>query len=87
MNKGATMKARFAVVEPDRELAWTGEAFGAKVVHRYTLEAAPGGGTRVMVEESMASPLLPLFFYTSGKLQGLLEECLATLKAAVEATR
>jgi hypothetical protein len=87
VNKGATLKARFAVVEPERELAWTGSAFGAKVVHRYVLEARPGGDTRVMVEESMAGPLLAVLFYTSGKLTGLLETCLATLKAAAETAR
>ena len=87
VNKGATMKARFAVVEPERELAWTGSAFGAKVMHRYVLAAWPDGGTRVMVEESMAGPLLAVFFYTSGKLAGLLETCLATLKTAAEAIR
>ncbi len=87
VNKGATLKARFAVVEPERELAWTGSAFGAKVVHRYILEALPGGGTRVVVEESMAGPLLAVFFYTSRKLQGLLETCLATLKTSAETAR
>jgi hypothetical protein len=84
VNKGATMKAQFAVVEPERELAWTGSAFGAKVVHRYVLEPRPDGGTRVIVEESMAGPLLALLFYTSAKLTGLLQTCLATLKTAAE---
>jgi hypothetical protein len=84
VTKGAKMTARFAVVEPERELAWTGSAFGAKVVHRYVLQALPDGGTRVVVEESMAGPLLAVFFYTNRKLQGLLETCLATLKTAAE---
>jgi hypothetical protein len=84
VNKGATMKTQFAVVAPERELAWTGSAFGAKVVHRYVLEPGPDGGTRVIVEESMAGPLLALLFYTSAKLTGLLETCLATPKAAAE---
>ena len=87
VNKGAKMTARFAVVDPERELAWTGSAFGAKVVHRFALEARPDGGTRVVVVESMAGLLLAVFFYTSAKLQGLLETSLATLKAAAEAAR
>ena len=87
VNKGATMKAQFAVVQPERELAWTGSAFGAKVVHRYVLDALPGGGTRVTVEESMAGPMLALVFFTSRKCQALLETCLAKLKASAEAGR
>jgi hypothetical protein len=84
-NKGVKMKARFAVVEPGQELAWTGAVFGgAKAVHRYVLEARPGDTTRVIVEESMAGPVLA-FGYSQKRLIALLENCLATLKAAAEA--
>ncbi len=82
-NKGARMTARFAVVKKDRELAWTGQAFGAKVVHRFELEPESAGTTRVVVEESMAGPLLAVLFSTA-KLVDLLDTSLRTLKSAAE---
>jgi hypothetical protein len=84
-NKGARMKARFAVVDADRELAWTGSAFGAKVVHRFVVEPLTEASTKVVVEESMAGPLLAVAF-SSDKLVALLETSLAALKSAAEAT-
>ncbi|MEU4395573.1 SRPBCC family protein [Kribbella sp. NPDC023855] len=81
---GAKMKARFAVVEAPREIAWTGAAFGAKVVHRFTLEATDDNTTRVVVEESMAGPLFGLLF-NNKKLDAVLTESLTTLKQASEA--
>ncbi len=85
-NKGARMKARFAVVDQERELCWSGSVFGgAKAVHRYVLEPVSGRATRVTVEESMAGPVLALAFFTNAKLDALLKNCLATLKAASEA--
>jgi len=82
-NKGARMTARFAVVKRDRELAWTGQAFGAKVVHRFELTPRTDETTDVLVQESMAGPLLALVFNTR-KLTNLLEESLHTLKSAAE---
>jgi hypothetical protein len=84
-NKGARMKARFAVVDEERELGWTGTAFGGKAVHHYLLEPVSAHATRVTVEESMAGPVLALAFFTNAKLAALLENCLATLKASCEA--
>jgi carbon monoxide dehydrogenase subunit G len=81
---GAKMKARFAVVDALHEIAWTGTAFGAKVVHRFTLEPAGDSATRVVVEESMAGPLFGLIF-NNKKLDAVLEESLTTLKRAAEA--
>ncbi|QNE17435.1 molecular chaperone Hsp90 [Kribbella qitaiheensis] len=80
---GAKMKARFAVVDGPHEIAWTGAAFGAKVVHRFTLESTGENSTRVVVEESMAGPLFGLFF-NSKKLGAVLVESLDTLKRASE---
>ncbi len=82
-NKGARMTARFAVVKRDRELPWTGQAFGAKVVHRFELTPRTDETTDVLVQESMAGPLLALVFNTR-KLTNLLEESLHTLKSAAE---
>jgi hypothetical protein len=86
-NKGARMKARFAVVDEQRELGWTGKVFGGgKAVHRYVLQPVSDRQTRVTVEESMAGPVLALAFFTSAKMDALITNCLATLKAASEAT-
>jgi hypothetical protein len=84
-NKGAHMKARFAVIDEERELAWTGVAVGgAKAVQRHCLESQPDGTTKVTVEESMAGPILALAF-SNAKLTALLQTSLGTLKAAGEA--
>jgi carbon monoxide dehydrogenase subunit G len=80
---GAKMKARFAVIEAPREIAWTGAAFGAKVVHRFTLESTDDNSTRVVTEESMAGPLFGLLF-NNKKLDAVLTESLDTLKKASE---
>jgi uncharacterized protein YndB with AHSA1/START domain len=82
-NGRSRMKSRFAVVEPGREITWTGVSSGFKAVHRHLLEATGPGSTRVRSEESMAGPLLPLV-YGSAKLQAGLETWLDGLKAAVE---
>jgi hypothetical protein len=87
VNKGSLMNARFAVVDKERELAWTGTAIGgAKAVHRYFLDPVSDDVTRVTVEESMAGPVLALAFFTTAKMAALMETCLATLKAACEGT-
>jgi uncharacterized protein YndB with AHSA1/START domain len=78
----STIKSAFAVVDPEKELTWTGVAAGAKAVDRHTIEAVDGG-TRVFTEESMAGPLLGLFF-NSEKLQAVQRAYLAALKELVE---
>jgi uncharacterized protein YndB with AHSA1/START domain len=82
-NGRARMKSRFAVVDPGRELTWTGVSMGFKVVHRHLLEPSGDGGTVVRSEESMAGPLLGLLF-SEAKLRGALEKWLTALKAAAE---
>jgi uncharacterized protein YndB with AHSA1/START domain len=82
-NGRARMKSRFAVVDRDRELTWTGVSSGAKAVHRHLLEATGPSSTRVRSEESMAGPLLVLL-YNSAKLQVGLEQWLSGLKATAE---
>jgi uncharacterized protein YndB with AHSA1/START domain len=81
-NGRARMRSRFAVVNPGRELTWTGVSAGYKVVHRHLLQAT-AGGTRVRCEESMAGPLLVLFF-SGARLQEGLRRWLAALKTAAE---
>ena len=82
-NGRSRMKSRFAVVEPGRQITWTGVSSGFKAVHRHLLEATGDGATRVRSEESMAGPLLVLF-YGSAKLQAGIEAWLAGLKRAAE---
>jgi uncharacterized protein YndB with AHSA1/START domain len=82
-NGRARMRSRFAVVEPGREITWTGVSSGFKVVHRHLLNVTNDGATRVRCEESMAGPLLVLF-YNSAKLQADLKTWLTALKTAAE---
>jgi hypothetical protein len=70
-NGSASMKSRFAVVRPGRELTWTGSSMGFKAIHQHLLEDLGGGRTRLRVNESMSGPLLPLFLST-GKLHAAL---------------
>ena len=79
----ARIRSRFAVVDAEREIAWTGVSLGTKAVHRHVLESAGPGVTRVFSEESMAGPLLVLFF-DGVKLRAGMEEWLAALKTAAE---
>lgn len=73
-NGSARIRSRLAVVDPAREISWTGVSLGARAVHRHVLEPLEAGGTRVATEESMAGPLLPLVF-NSAKLGAMLERC------------
>ena len=83
-NGKVRMKSRFAVVDAAREITWTGVAFGAKAVHRHVLEpTGDDGATRLLCEESMAGPLLILFF-NNAKLQAGLKKWLGALKTAAE---
>ncbi|MBD3143448.1 SRPBCC domain-containing protein [Microbispora bryophytorum] len=63
---GVPLRSRFAVVDPRRELTWTGIFLGRyRAVDRHVLEPLEGGRTRITVEESLAGPLLPLFYRES----------------------
>ena len=41
-------------------------AYGARAIHRHVLKPTEGGATRVFSEESMAGPLLVLFYNAPG---------------------
>jgi uncharacterized protein YndB with AHSA1/START domain len=83
-NGKARIKSTFAVVDAEREITWTGVSSGAKAVDRNVLQpTGDGGATRVFCEESMAGPLLVLFF-DSAKLKAGMEEWLSALKTAAE---
>lgn len=85
-NGRTRIRSRFAVVDPGRELTWTGVSSGFKVVHRHLLAPTDDGGTRVHCEESMAGPLLVLF-YNNAKMQAALKQWLIALKTAAEQDR
>jgi hypothetical protein len=80
-NGRTRLTSRFAVVEPGRELTWTGSALGTKVVHRHLLAPTSDGTTHLRSEESMAGPLLVLFF-SEAKLHAALEKWLNAIASA-----
>lgn len=82
-NGRARISSRFAVVDPARELTWTGVSSGAKAVHRHVLHPLAGQATRLDSEESMAGPLLTMF-YDSTKLAQALTEWLKAITTAAE---
>ena len=77
------MRSRFAVVEPGREITWTGVSSGAKAVHRHVLESPTPDTTHVACDESMAGTMLGLF-YDSDKMQTTIDAWLSALKFAAE---
>jgi uncharacterized protein YndB with AHSA1/START domain len=77
------IKSRFAVVNPGQEITWTGTSSGFTVVHRHLLSATSDGGTLIRCEESMAGPLLVLF-YNSAKLHAAIGKWLTAIKTAAE---
>ncbi|MEV0195971.1 SRPBCC family protein [Nonomuraea sp. NPDC050691] len=82
--RGSAIRSTFAVVEPERELTWTGVAMGCfKAIDRMRLDETPDGRTRVTIEESMSGPLLTLF-YSNAKLRQGHDDMLRMLKTAAE---
>lgn len=73
----------FARVDPQTELSWTGNAMGARAVHRNVLSPGSGRTTALYSEESMAGPLLVLF-YDSHKLDASLAHWLEAVTLAAE---
>ena len=82
-NGRAKIRSRFAIVDPGREISWTGVSSGARAVHRHLLAAQDERHTRLVSEESMAGPLLTLL-YSEAKLRAALETWLTALKTAAE---
>ncbi|MGI8331564.1 SRPBCC family protein [Actinomadura scrupuli] len=82
--RGSVIRSTFAVVEPERELSWTGTAMGGvKAIDRLLLSGTAEGRTRVTIEESMSGPLLTLF-YSTGRLRRGHVDVLRMLKTAAE---
>lgn len=82
-NGRARIRSKFAVVEPVREISWTGVSWGARAVHRNMLEPTFDGASRIRSEESMAGPLIVMFL-NSKKLKAALKKWLTSLKDAAE---
>lgn len=72
-------------VEPERRIAWTGQApLGIRAVHTWSFEPE-GAGTRVRTEESFDGVLVRLFAgVTRRMLAEALEKGLAVLKTEAE---
>lgn len=84
-NGKARLSSRFAVVDPNRELTWTGTTLGAKVVHRHVLTPTDDGRTRLATEESMTGTLLVLVF-SRAKLQTALEKWIGAIRGGRRVT-
>ena len=82
-NGRSRILSRYAVVEPNRELTWTGAASGVRAVHRHLLEPVAPDQTILRSEESMSAPFLGLFF-PSRKLRVTLHRWLHAVKTGAE---
>ncbi|MET7479227.1 SRPBCC family protein [Streptomyces sp. NPDC005648] len=81
---GMSIKSTLAVVDPGRELCWTGVLAGTRAVHRFRLTASEDGrATDVVSEESIGGPLIALYF-PSDKLRRVLQDWLGALKCTAE---
>ncbi|SDL32322.1 SRPBCC family protein [Streptomyces indicus] len=81
---GMPIRSTLAVVEPLRELCWTGVLAGTRAVHRFRLASLEDGrATEVLSEESIGGPFIALYF-PSAKLRTVLEDWLAALKSTAE---
>ncbi|MFB8087344.1 SRPBCC family protein [Streptomyces sp. NPDC055992] len=83
VNGRAKIASRFAVVEPTREITWTGTAMGSRAAHRHLLTPREDGTTFLRTEESMAGTLLGLV-YNKAKLHAELTRWLDSIKTAAE---
>jgi hypothetical protein len=59
--KGFQIRVTFAVVDPERELIWTGVALGARAIDRFLLEKISANMTKLHLQEFLAGAIVPLF--------------------------
>jgi hypothetical protein len=57
---GLSTRIRFAVVDPGRELTWTGAALWTRAVDRLVVEPVSPDRTRLHLAESLAGAFVPL---------------------------
>jgi hypothetical protein len=81
---GLTITSTLKIVEPQRQIGWTGKGFGTRAVHRWELERLDHG-TLLRTEESLEGWLVRLLKGMMGKmLEDSLIDWLAALKAQSE---
>jgi uncharacterized protein YndB with AHSA1/START domain len=80
----STLTSTLQVVDPPREIAWTGSTMGIKAVHVFRFESH-GGGTRASSEESWEG-LLPRLLpgYSRRTLAAGIRKVLAALQVEAE---
>lgn len=83
---GTEVRSTLILIRPATAIAWTGEAFGLKAVHVWTLTPEPGGHVLVRTQESMDGFPTSLA-YSSAKLAESDLRWLASLKRAAESSR
>jgi len=75
--------AQLAVVQPSRELTWTGVSLWFRSIDQHVVEPLPAGGTRLWIAESFAGLLaVPLMSRARLKMQH--EQWLRAFKQAAE---
>jgi hypothetical protein len=82
-DRSRRIRSTFAIVDPGREIGWTGTCSGARAVRRHVLESSGVDGTWLTVEESMSGFLLKIF-YDSDALRATTGAWLTALKGAAE---
>lgn len=83
---GLNITSTLQVVDPPRQIGWTGVSLGMKAIHLWTF-TPEGDGTRVTTEESLSGWMPTLIRLFSPRfLEQSLEKSLQTLKNAVERT-
>lgn len=82
--QGLTITSTLQVVEPPRQIGWTGVAMGMKAAHLWHFEAVPEG-TKVSTEESLSGWFTRLMALFDRKfLNKSMAASLATLKRRAE---
>ena len=81
---GASLVSKLEVVDPPREIGWTGKTMGIKAVHVFYFEARDGG-THARSEESFEGLLASLLKgYSRRTLERGIESMLSDLKTEAE---
>ena len=81
----SSLTSTFQVVDPPREIGWTGTTMGIKAVHVFRLELKDGGGTLVRSEESWEGLIARLLKGHSRKtLDKAIKNVLSHLKTEAE---
>lgn len=55
------IKAKFAIVSPNKELTWTGKSLWTKAIDRITLQSQDDNKTILKIEEAFSGMFVPLF--------------------------